>query len=147
MFTQLEAGTGMVWSLARELDLSRVGTIDSSLMLGRRSAFVAALAAVQAVSIGAQPAHAAQNCGAGGHWIQTGPALGAGYCKQHHKHNHDHYVCAIGYHFAGNGRCVRNGTWWTGRRPVEWGPYYEPRNKSGSVSFQGPHGGEIQLTW
>ena len=56
----------MVWSLARELDLSRVGTIDSSLMLGRRSAFVAALAAVQAVSIGAQPAHTAQNCGAGG---------------------------------------------------------------------------------
>ena len=50
MFTQLEAGTGMVWSLTRELDLRRVGTIDSSLMLGRRSAFVAALAAVEAVS-------------------------------------------------------------------------------------------------
>ena len=109
MFTQLEAGTGMVWSLTRELDLSRVGTIDSSLMLGRRSAFVAVLAAVQAVSIGAQPAHAAQNCGAGGHWIQTGPALGAGYCQQHHKHKHDHYLCANGYHFAGSGRCIGMG--------------------------------------
>ena len=45
----------------------------------------------------------------GGHWIQTGPALGAGYSKQHHKHNHDLYVRPIGYHFAGNGRCVSNG--------------------------------------
>ena len=65
-----------------------------------------------------------------------------------HEHHHgDHFVSAIGYHYAGHGRCVRNGPWWTGRRPVEWGPYYEPRNKSGSVSFEGPNGGEIKLRW
>lgn len=64
----------------------------------------------------------------------------------HHQHG-DHFVCAIGYHYAGNGRCVRNGPWWTGRRPVEWGPYYEPRGKSGSVSFEGPNGGQIKLRW
>ena len=65
--------------------------------------------------------------------------LGAGYCKP--KHRKDHFVCAIGYHYAGRGRCVRNGPWWTGRRPVNWGPHYEPRNKSGSITFEGPHGG------
>ena len=56
----------MVWTLTTELDLSRVETIDSKRTLGRRSVFVDALATVQAVSIGAQPAHAAQNCGSGG---------------------------------------------------------------------------------
>jgi len=68
----------------------------------------------------------------------------------HHKHHHDHhnhFVCALGYHYAGNGRCVRNGPWWDGGRPVNWGPYYEPRNKAGSVSFEGPNGGEIKLRW
>ncbi len=69
--------------------------------------------------------------------------LGSGYCKP--KHRKDHFVCAIGYHYAGQGRCVRNGPWWTGRRPVNWGPSYEPRNKSGSVSFEGPNGGQIKL--
>lgn len=116
-------------------------------MLGRTTAFLAALASAQIVSIGALPGQAAQNCGAGAHWVQTGQGLGAGYCEKHNKHKHDHYVCALGYHFVGNGRCVRNGKWWAGRRPVEWGPYYEPRNKSGSVSFQGPNGGEIKLKW
>ena len=114
-------------------------------MLGRTTALLGALAAAQAVSLGALPGQAAQNCGAGAHWVQTGPALGAGYCKQNHKHNH--YVCALGYHFVGNGRCVRNGKWWTDGRPVEWGPYYEPRHKSGSVSFQGPNGGEFKFKW
>ena len=67
--------------------------------------------------------------------------------KKNHHHKHDHYVCALGYHYVGHGRCVRNGEWWTGRRPVEWGPYYEPRGKSGSVSFQGPNGGELKFKW
>lgn len=124
------------------------------LMLQRLPVFCAVWAAASAVCMGAVPAQAAQNCGQGAHWVQTGPALGAGYCtanhhhhKKHHHHNHDHYVCALGYHYAGHGRCVRNGEWWTGGRPVEWGPYYEPRNKSGSVSFQGPNGGEVKVRW
>ena len=73
------------------------------------------------------------------------PGLSHGH--HHHEHHGDHYVCAIGYHYVGQGRCVRNGSWWTGLRPVEWGPYYEPRDKSGSVSFEGPNGGEIRLRW
>ena len=116
-------------------------------MLGRISALVGALAAAQEVSMSALPGQAAQNCGAESHWVQTGPSLGAGYCKKNHHQEHDHYVCALGYHFVGNGRCVRNGKWWKGKRPVEWGPYYEPQHKSGSVSFQGPNGGEIKFKW
>jgi hypothetical protein len=114
-------------------------------MLGRISALVGVLAAAQAVSMSALPGQAAQNCGAESHWVQTGPSLGAGYCKKSHHQEHDHYVCALGYHIVGNGRYVRNGKWWTGKRPVEWGPYYEPQHKSGSVSFQGPNGGEIKF--
>ena len=135
--------------LTKELGVVRVSVVGFRLMLGRTTALLGALAAAQAVSLGALPGQAAQNCGAGAHWVQTGPALGAGYCKQNHKHKHkhNHYVCALGYHFVGNGRCVRNGKWWTGGRPVEWGPYYEPVHKSGSVSFQGPNGGEFKFKW
>ena len=107
------------------------------------TAFVFAVA--QTFTIGVLPGQAAQNCGPGAHWVQTGAMLGAGYCKP--KHRKDHFVCAIGYHYAGEGRCVRNGPWWKGARPVEWGPSYEPRNKSGSVSFEGPNGGQIKLRW
>lgn len=116
-------------------------------MLGRNSILFGTLALAQVVSMSATPGQAAQNCGSGAHWVQTGSALGAGYCQKNHKHKHNHYVCAIGYHYEGNGRCVRNGKWWTGRRPVEWGPYYEPRNKSGSVTFEGPNGGKVKLKW
>ena len=66
-----------------------------------------------------------------------------GFCKT--KHRKDHYVRALGDHYAGKGRCVRNGPSWTGRRSVEWGPYYEPRNQSGSVTFEGPHGERLKL--
>ena len=130
-----------------ELGVVMVTASGMLFMLGRISAFFAALASAQIASLGALPAQAAQHCGAGAHWVQTGPALGAGYCINNHHHKHDHYVCALGYHYVGNGRCVRNGEWWTGRRPVEWGPYYEPRGKSGSVSFQGPNGGELKFKW
>ena len=115
-------------------------------MLCRISAVFAALVSAQIASFGASPAEAAQHCGDWAHWVQTGPALGAGYCKKT-PYKYDHYVSALGYHYVGNARCVRNGSWWTGRRPVEWGPYYERRHKSGSVSFQGPNGGELKLKW
>ena len=137
----------MTARLTKELAVVRVTVSGVPFMLRRTSALVGALAAAQAVSMSALPGQAAVNCGAGAHWVHTGPGLGAGYCKKNHHHKHDHYVCALGYHFVGNGRCVRNGKWWTGNRPVEWGPYYEPQNKSGSVSFQGPNGGEIKFKW
>ena len=114
-------------------------------MLSLRPPAIAVVALAQSLSVGVLPGQAAQNCGPGAHWVQTGPMLGAGYCKP--KHRKDHFVCAIGYHYAGQGRCVRNGPWWEGRRPVNWGPYYEPRNKQGSVTFEGPNGGEIKLKW
>ena len=118
-------------------------------MLGRTSILLGALGLAQAVSMSGTPVQGAQNCGPGAHWVQTGAGLGSGYCKKNHKHRHkhDHYVCVIGYHYAGNGRCVRNGTWWTGRRPYQWGPYYEPRNKFGSVVFEGPNGGKVKVRW
>ena len=106
-------------------------TLDPLRMLRLRSALAVTFAAAQVSLLSSLPGQAHNH-------------------DHHHHHNHhhgDHYVCAIGYHFAGNGRCVRNGPWWTGRRPVEWGPYYEPRRKSGSVSFEGPNGGEIKLRW
>ena len=113
------------------------------LRLNSLAAFVFAVA--QTFTIGVLPGQTAQNCGPGAHWVQTGAMLGAGYCKPNHRK--DHYVCALGYHYAGEGRCVRNGPWWKGARPVDWGPSYEPRNKSGSVTFEGPNGGQIQLRW
>ena len=91
------------------------------------------------------PTQAAQNCGPDAHWVQTGSALGAGYCKP--KGRRDHQVCAIGYHYAGKGVCRRNGPWWTGPRPIEWGHEYRPGDPKGSLSFEGPHGGRIQLRW
>ena len=51
-------------------------------MLCRISAVFAALASAQIASLGASPAEAAQHCGDWAHWVQTGPALGAGYCKK-----------------------------------------------------------------
>ena len=116
-------------------------------MLGRTTACLAALASVQLAGLGTLPTQAAVNCEPGTHWVQTGPALGAGYCQTNHHGKHDHYVCALGYHFVGHGRCVRNGRWWKGRRPVEWGRYYEPRNKSGGVTFEGTKGEKIKLEW
>ena len=121
-----------------------VGT-RMKIMLRFGSPAVAVFAMAQTLTLGVLPSQAAQNCGPHAHWVQTGAGLGSGYCK--HKHHRDHFVCAIGYHYAGQGRCVRNGPWWTGRRPINWGPHYEPRNKSGSVTFEGPNGGEIKLRW
>ena len=102
-------------------------SFDPSPMHSLHSAIAIALTAAQFSMFGALP--------------------GLSHGHHHHDHHDDHYVCAIGYHYVGHGRCVRNGSWWTGRRPVEWGPYYEPRDKSGSVSFEGPNGGEIRLRW
>ena len=59
----------------------------------------------------------------------------------------DHQVCAIGYHYAGEGICRRNGDWWDGRRPINWGPEYRPGRADGSVSFEGPNGGKIRVRW
>ena len=109
------------------------------------SAAAVFVAATQLITIGGLPARGAQNCGADAHWVQTGSALGAGYCKP--KHRRDHQVCAIGYHYEGRGRCRRNGPWWTGRRPINWGPYYEPREASGGVTFEVPNGGKIKVKW
>ena len=100
-------------------------------------------AAAQVFTFGALPGQAAQNGCPEAHWVQTGALLGAGFCTT--KHRKHHYVRALGDHYAGKGRCVRNGPWWTGRRSVEWGPYYEPRNQSGSVTFEGPHGERLKL--
>ena len=88
---------------------------------------------------------AAQNCGPHARWVQTGPALGAGYCQP--KGRRDHQVCAIGYHYAGEGICRRNGDWWNGRRPINWGPEYRPGRADGSVSFEDPNGGKIRVSW
>jgi len=41
------------------------------------TAFVFAVA--QTFTIGVLPGQAAQNCGPGAHWVQTGAMLGAGY--------------------------------------------------------------------
>ena len=88
---------------------------------------------------------AAQNCGPDARWVQTGAALGAGYCQP--KGRRDHQVCAIGYHYAGEGICRRNGDWWDGRRPINWGPEYRPGRADGSVSFEAPNGGKIRVRW
>ena len=88
---------------------------------------------------------AAQNCGPNARWIQTGAALGAGYCQPIGRR--DHQVCAIGYHYAGEGICRRNGDWWNGRRPINWGPEYRPGRADGSVMFEGPNGGSIRVRW
>ncbi len=109
------------------------------------SAAAVVVTAAQLITISGLPARGAQNCGPDAHWVQTGSALGAGYCKP--KHRRDHQVCAIGYHYEGRGRCRRNGPWWTGRRPINWGPYYEPREASGGVTFEGPNGGKIKVKW
>ena len=98
-----------------------------------------------ALVLGVVPSRAAQHCGPEAHWVQTGPALGAGYCKP--KRRRDHQVCAIGYHYAGEGVCRRNGEWWSGPRPIEWGPEYRPGGPEGRMSFEGPHGGRIQVSW
>jgi len=116
-------------------------------MLRRTTACLAALASVQIAGLSTLPSQAAVSCRPGTHWVQTGRALGAGTCQTSHHDKHDHYVCALGYHFVGHGRCVRNGAWWKGRRPVQWGPYYEPRAKSGGVSFEAPNGDVIKLKW
>ncbi len=78
-------------------------------------------------------------------WVQTGAALGAGYCQP--KGRRDHQVCAIGYHYVGEGVCRRNGEWWNGRRPINWGPEYRPGGADGSVKFEGPNGGTIRVRW
>lgn len=114
-------------------------------MLRIGSAAAAMLTVAQIITAASLPAQAIENCGADAHWVQTGSQLGSGYCKP--KHRRDHQVCAIGYHYAGEGRCARNGPWWTGRRPIDWGPYYEPRNSKGAVTFEGPNGGEIKVRW
>ena len=106
---------------------------------------IACFAALQSLSISGAPASAAQNCGPGWHWVQTGSAYGAGYCKP--KHRRDHQVCAIGYHYEGDGVCRRNGSWWSGRRPIDWGPRYEPGRPEGGVTFRGPNGGDIRVRW
>ena len=103
------------------------------------------LLAGAALALAVVPTQAAQNCGPDAHWVQTGSGLGAGYCKP--KRRRDHQVCAIGYHYAGEGVCRRNGAWWTGPRPIEWGHEYRPGDPKGSLSFEGPHGGRIQLSW
>ena len=60
------------------------------LMLSLRSPAIALVALAQSFSVGVLPGQAAQNCGPGAHWVQTGPMLGAGYCKP--KHHKDHFV-------------------------------------------------------
>jgi hypothetical protein len=91
------------------------------------------------------PTQAAQDCGPNARWVQTGAALGAGYCQP--KGRRDHQVCAIGYHYVGEGVCRRNGEWWNGRRPINWGPEYRPGGADGSVKFEGPNGGTIRVRW
>ena len=56
-------------------------------------------------------------------------------------------VIIIGYHYVGEGVCRRNGEWWNGRRPINWGPEYRPGGADGSVKFEGPNGGTIRVRW
>ena len=115
------------------------------LMLKVKHVAMACCAALQSLSFAGLPVSAAQNCGPNRHWVQTGEGYGAGYCKP--KHRRDHQVCAIGYHYEGGGVCRRNGDWWQGRRPINWGPRYEPQRPEGGVTFQGPNGGNIRVRW
>ena len=72
------------------------------------AAFVFAVA--QTFMIGVfLPGQAAQNCGSGADWVQTGQMLGAGYCKP--KHRKDHVVCVLDDLDADEDRCVRNSLW------------------------------------
>ena len=52
------------------------------------------------------------------------------------KHHHDHYVCAIGYHYVGDGVCSRNGFWYQGRRH-ERGLEYRPEPRRTVELFDG----------
>ena len=106
---------------------------------------IACFAALQSLSFAGLPVSAAQNCGPNRHWVQTGAGYGSGYCKP--KKRRDHQVCAIGYHYEGRGVCKRNGDWWQGRRPINWGPRYEPQRPEGGVTFRGPNGGDIRVRW
>ena len=105
--------------------------VDHRAMTQSRSIAVAACAAIALSSVAVLPGRAEHHH----------------HHDHHHHDHHNHFVCALGYHYAGHGRCVRNGPWWEGNRPVNWGPYYEPRRKAGSVTFEGPKGGEIKLKW
>ncbi|RCL52150.1 MAG: hypothetical protein DBW85_07240 [Synechococcus sp. MED-G71] len=46
-----------------------------------------ALVAVGLTAAAIPAAAAMPNCPAGTHWVQTGPLLGQGFCKQHHRHH------------------------------------------------------------
>ena len=120
-------------------------TLRKNNMLRPNPVAIGFFAAVQVMAIGTAPAHAAQNCGPNARWIQTGSLMGAGYCKP--KGRRDHQVCAIGYHYEGRGVCARNGDWWQGRRPINWGARYQPQGPEGGVTFQGPNGGNIRVNW
>ena len=114
-------------------------------MLRIKYVAIACFAAMQSLSFAGLPVSAAQNCGPNRHWVQTGEGYGSGYCKP--KKRRDHQVCAIGYHYEGRGVCKRNGDWWKGRRPINWGPRYEPQKPEGAVTFKGPNGGDIRVRW
>lgn len=51
-------------------------------------------------------------------------------------HHHDHYVCAIAYHYVGDGVCRRNRLWYQGRRH-ERGLEYRPEPIGSVELFDG----------
>ena len=135
--------------LQRSADIKPVKShgwnLSLKLMLHIKYVAIACFAAMQSLSFAGLPVSAAQNCGPNRHWVQTGEGYGSGYCKP--KKRRDHQVCAIGYHYEGRGVCKRNGDWWKGRRPINWGARYEPQKPKGGVTFKGPNGGDIRVRW
>ena len=66
--------------------------------------------------------------------------------KNHAHHHRNHFVCAKGYHYEGDGVCRKNGDWWKHARPGQWGPAYMPSPR-GDVVIDRPNGSGVNISW